>query len=83
MFGSIFRNEAEDALEFPAKKRKFVKKQRRTSDSEGVKSPGVAMKMVRRTIIALLETFGNFKAPKTIAVNNTIRSLYDEVCFET
>uniref|UniRef100_A0A915BRI6 DRIM domain-containing protein n=1 Tax=Parascaris univalens TaxID=6257 RepID=A0A915BRI6_PARUN len=36
-------------------------------------------KMIKRTIVALLETFSSFKTPKTVFMEREIRDLYDEL----
>lgn len=51
------------------------------SEDRSISSFPIGRKMVRRTIIALLEVFGNFKAPKTIYMAKEIRELYDQVLF--
>lgn len=40
---------------------------------------GTNRKMIKRTIVALLETFSRFKTPKTVFMEREIRDLYDEV----
>ncbi|VDK78467.1 unnamed protein product [Anisakis simplex] len=59
---------------------KGKRKQSANEDEDGKRSNFVIdRKMIKRTIVALLETFSKFRTPKTIYMEREIRQLYDQL----